>query len=166
MKAIETYYKGYRFRSRLEARWAVFFDTLRIQWEYETEGFEMDDGTRYLPDFYLPTFDGGMFAEVKPFGDACEKARKFARESKKRLWLCVGTPAFFAYEYYEHCPDIKCAPETWRGIPNFDQAQGENRMYACPGYENPDGTISGDYGFEGSLYEEAVKAARSARFGD
>jgi hypothetical protein len=26
-KAIETHYKGYRFRSRLEARWAVFFDT-------------------------------------------------------------------------------------------------------------------------------------------
>ena len=26
IKAIETYYKGYRFRSRLEARWAVFFD--------------------------------------------------------------------------------------------------------------------------------------------
>jgi hypothetical protein len=28
IKAIETSYKGYRFRSRLEARWAVFFDAL------------------------------------------------------------------------------------------------------------------------------------------
>ena len=54
MKAIETTYKGYRFRSRLEARWAVFFDTLGIEWEYEKEGFEFDDGTRYLPDFWLP----------------------------------------------------------------------------------------------------------------
>lgn len=27
-QVIETEYKGYRFRSRLEARWAVFFDTL------------------------------------------------------------------------------------------------------------------------------------------
>ncbi|MCB6994492.1 hypothetical protein LI177_13475 [bacterium 210820-DFI.6.37] len=26
LKAIQTEYKGYRFRSRLEARWAVFFD--------------------------------------------------------------------------------------------------------------------------------------------
>ena len=53
MKAIETRYKGYRFRSRLEARWAVFFDKLNLEWEYEREGFELDDGTRYLPDFFL-----------------------------------------------------------------------------------------------------------------
>lgn len=26
IKAIDTIYKGYKFRSRLEARWAVFFD--------------------------------------------------------------------------------------------------------------------------------------------
>ncbi len=38
-KAIETLYKGYRFRSRLEARWAVFFDALGLKWEYEKEGF-------------------------------------------------------------------------------------------------------------------------------
>lgn len=37
-KAVQTEYKGYLFRSRLEARWAVFFDTLGIQWEYEPEG--------------------------------------------------------------------------------------------------------------------------------
>ncbi len=30
IKAIETRYKGYRFRSRLEARWAVFFDALSV----------------------------------------------------------------------------------------------------------------------------------------
>jgi hypothetical protein len=39
IKAIETIYKGYRFRSRLEARWAVFFDALEIDWEYEKEGY-------------------------------------------------------------------------------------------------------------------------------
>lgn len=43
IKAIETQYKGYRFRSRLEARWAVFFDVLGIQWEYEPEGFDLTD---------------------------------------------------------------------------------------------------------------------------
>lgn len=53
IRAIETRYKGYRFRSRLEARWAVFFDTLGLTWEYEKEGFEID-GVRYLPDFWLP----------------------------------------------------------------------------------------------------------------
>ena len=54
IKPIETYYNNNRFRSRLEARWAVFFDTLGIKYEYEPEGFKMSDGTLYLPDFYLP----------------------------------------------------------------------------------------------------------------
>lgn len=53
IKAIETRYAGCRFRSRLEARWAVFLDQLNIGWEYEPEGFETPAG-RYLPDFYLP----------------------------------------------------------------------------------------------------------------
>lgn len=51
MKAIETRYKGYRFRSRLEARWAVFFDALGIKWEYEPEGYDLGEAGWYLPDF-------------------------------------------------------------------------------------------------------------------
>jgi hypothetical protein len=66
-RAIETNYKGYRFRSRLEARWAVFFDAMRIEWMYEPEGFESRNGegdiVRYLPDFYLP--ESGTWVEVK-----------------------------------------------------------------------------------------------------
>ena len=56
MKVIETKYKGYLFRSRLEARWAVFFDACGIRWEYEPEGIILSDGSWYLPDFYLPDF--------------------------------------------------------------------------------------------------------------
>ena len=33
MKSIETTYSGFIFRSRLEARWAVFFDALAIEWQ-------------------------------------------------------------------------------------------------------------------------------------
>lgn len=61
MKAIETEYKGYRFRSRLEARWAVFFDCLGLSWEYEPEGFDFEEGTKYLPDFRVRY--PGRFAE-------------------------------------------------------------------------------------------------------
>ena len=43
IKAIETQYKGYRFRSRLEARWAVFFDALQVRWDYELEGFDLGE---------------------------------------------------------------------------------------------------------------------------
>ncbi len=61
LKAIQTRYKGHKFRSRLEARWAVFFDVAGIKWIYEHEGFVINN-TPYLPDFFLPEF--GYF-EVK-----------------------------------------------------------------------------------------------------
>lgn len=64
IKPIETVYNGYRFRSRLEARWAVLFDAAKIQYEYEPEGMEDEIfGKRYLPDFYLPEYDA--FVEIK-----------------------------------------------------------------------------------------------------
>lgn len=63
VKPIETKYNGNFFRSRAEARWALFFDELNIKYIYEPEGFTFSDGTRYLPDFYLPESDS--FFEVK-----------------------------------------------------------------------------------------------------
>ena len=59
MKAIQTHYKGYKFRSRTEARWAVFFDSVGVDWEYEPEGFVLSDGSHYLPDFKVTYFDQG-----------------------------------------------------------------------------------------------------------
>lgn len=56
IKPIETLYNGYKFRSRLEARWAIFFDAIGLKYEYEMEGYNMD-GLRYLPDFYIPSLD-------------------------------------------------------------------------------------------------------------
>lgn len=68
IEPIETNYNGYRFRSRLEARWAVFFDSAEIRYEYEPEGYQFSSGEKYLPDFYLPdTFDQrGCLVEIKP----------------------------------------------------------------------------------------------------
>jgi len=42
IKPIETLYNGYRFRSRLEARWAVFFDAIGLKYEYEVEGYKIE----------------------------------------------------------------------------------------------------------------------------
>lgn len=63
IKAIETEYNCYKFRSRLEARWAVFFDAAGIEYQYEPEGIETSDGEKYLPDFYLPELE--TYVEVK-----------------------------------------------------------------------------------------------------
>ena len=53
MEVRETTYNGITYRSRLEARWAVFFDKLGIKYNYEPEGYKLDNGLNYLPDFYL-----------------------------------------------------------------------------------------------------------------
>ena len=72
INSIQTNYAGCLFRSRLEARWAVFFDTAKIKWEYEPEGFKIKDGFSdapdsqvwmYLPDFFLTDYK--TWVEVK-----------------------------------------------------------------------------------------------------
>ncbi len=60
IKAIRTFYNGTWFRSRLEARWAAFFDECEWQWVYEPEDY---DG--YIPDFKL-NLRVPIYVEVKP----------------------------------------------------------------------------------------------------
>lgn len=61
MKSIPTKYNGTQFRSRLEARWAAFFDLLNWRWEYEP--FDCDG---WIPDFQLFGAQQQMLVEVKP----------------------------------------------------------------------------------------------------
>lgn len=64
MEAIKTIYNSVKFRSKLEARHAVFFDNYGLQWEYEPQTFRLKSGLMYSPDFYFPELD--CYAEVKP----------------------------------------------------------------------------------------------------
>ncbi len=57
---IPTSYGGTRFRSRLEARWAAFFDLMGWEWEYEPA-----DLNGWIPDFSLRT-SPTVYVEVKP----------------------------------------------------------------------------------------------------
>ena len=85
---IQTNYKGYHFRSRLEARWAVFFDAAGMKWEYEPEGFDVN-GRAYLPDFYLPEF--GCYFEVKGTADYdLAFLQEFAYEIGRNLVVAEG----------------------------------------------------------------------------
>ena len=74
---IQTEYKGCLFRSRLEARWAVFLDALGVEWKYEFEGYEVD-GHRYLPDFWLPASHTWVEVKGDPNGLRAEFARMCA----------------------------------------------------------------------------------------
>ncbi|NYH13561.1 hypothetical protein [Paraburkholderia bryophila] len=81
IKAIETKYRGYRFRSRLEARWAIFFDCMGIEWEYEVEGYDLGKSGWYLPDFRIqhPAFpDFYSLVEIKGQMPTREEVRKLA----------------------------------------------------------------------------------------
>lgn len=114
MKAIETIYKGYRFRSRLEARWAVFFDNMGVPYEYEKEGFELDgefETVRYLPDFWLPfTFEGshpvgsGYWVEIKamaPTNLEMEKIERLVFETNHNAYMLVGYPQYGKFQVYK-----------------------------------------------------------------
>ena len=90
MKAIETIYKNYRYRSRLEARWAVFFDTLGVEYLYEHEGFDLGELGYYLPDFYIPEWD--CYAEVKPTIFTEEEFDKCLALPEECLLLDTGIP--------------------------------------------------------------------------
>ena len=79
MKAVPRNYKGVEFRSTLEADWAYTLDVLDIAWNYEPVALELGDGTRYLPDFYLPTIT--TWLEVKgPGVPGVDKVDAFRRE--------------------------------------------------------------------------------------
>lgn len=85
VKAIETWYNGYKCRSRAEARWMVLMNALGMRYEYEPEGFELSDGTRYLPDFYLP--DQDVFLEIKGLMSDYDwhKIKTFVSDTKKSV---------------------------------------------------------------------------------
>lgn len=59
--SIPTDYAGVHFRSRLEAKWAAFFDLAKWRWDYEPL-----DLLGYVPDFLLSFPSGRIAVEVKP----------------------------------------------------------------------------------------------------
>lgn len=92
INAIPTEYNGVTFRSRTEARWAVFLDALNLSWKYEAEGYELPSGP-YLPDFWMPEIDG--FLEVKPSEHEWDDDRfqELAALTGKWVYVTAGAPS-------------------------------------------------------------------------
>jgi len=151
IKAINTFYNGHYFRSRTEARWAVYFDTLGVKWLYEVEGYELGDGVRYLPDFYFPDFDFYLEVKRENFGDSdLPRWKEFVMQSQKSLVIMEGLPmvdklgALLEIQYGQVLHT--------EGIFIFGHITGKDVFYAGNLY---------DYS---EIYQEAVIAARCARF--
>ena len=95
IKPINTQYKGYSFRSRLEARWAVFFDALNLNWQYEVEGYDLGVSGWYLPDFVVTSPQGHKYIyEIKPKGseEGKEKLKILLRHLKLYGDVLSGDP--------------------------------------------------------------------------
>lgn len=174
-KPIETHYNGYRFRSRLEARWAVFFDTIGIKYEYEPEGFKLSDGTLYLPDFFLP--ESKQFFEVK--GVMTDKDM----HKVDQLIQDAGRPCTIGYSdfTFESCnwwwddgfsrtsKSESCLVQcTACGKYYFSGTDGSYECQCCGAY---DGDHYFDIGCHGELnyltdpvVEDAILTAKQARF--
>lgn len=78
---IPTKYNGVTFRSRLEARWAVFFDCMGAPYQYEPQGIILPSGEWYLPDFYLPKCDRVIEIKYQTY-----KADSFAAFHSRQNW--------------------------------------------------------------------------------
>lgn len=115
IKAIQTYYNGFLFRSRLEARWAVFFDKMGIQYEYEPEGLILSDGSFYLPDFFLIPFD--CYFEVK------RKGIDNTPEGEKAIWK-IRNGAY---------------TDSWAGIIAFGDPVDHNMTLFCQEFDDSGG---------------------------
>jgi len=191
IRAIETEYKGYKFRSRLEARWAVLLDALGVKWEYEPEGYDLGNGLCYLPDFRLHevTINHGHFErnatiymEVKgQMNDAdAEKINRFyelgcddeMRSASKTAVLVVGNipdgetiyqllDSMQTEAYNDH--------KNWPNCYNFATIDGDY-FAAYPGVDKRGTfTLFGDdssylWSIDGDRTEKAYRLARQARF--
>jgi len=144
IKAIQTSYRGYLFRSRLEARWAIFFDALGLKWEYEPEGFDLGDAGWYLPDFKVYTPQGApCWYEIKP-----SRTTKDAKFDGFKLALCGEPDGEVADSGYQLCnsraallsgdPMEMLAEKTSPVCPRCGLI-GSGHVYECSG--------TWDYGF-------------------
>jgi hypothetical protein len=96
--SIPTIYNSRRYRSRLEARWAAYFDILGLDHEYEPS-----DLGGWSPDFLIRTSGIPVLAEVKPIvepdEDTCLRMVENAKKAKfSGSLLLLGVSPFKATE--------------------------------------------------------------------
>lgn len=192
-KPIETRAFGCRFRSRLEARYAVFMTALGVKWSYEPEGFQLKSGL-YLPDFFLPELKAWL--EIKPHGigsyfgfcadskncmpslndQRLDEFADFAESRGEFFVIAYGLPSN-AFLFEKNCPDYSDEgmleapwdPMMWCmcgcGTTAGIAFDGRGDRVEC----SKAGCHKSGHGDKGYSYNhprivDAVAAARSARF--
>lgn len=116
IKPLPTQYGSVKYRSKLEAQWALYLTLIGVKYQYEVKTFVL--GTkRYTPDFKI---NNNLWLEIKPkiftlF--AVEKVVQLATIHKLEVALCAG-------DFYKGLNIAKVSPE---GIMTFNY-----RFAYCP----------------------------------
>lgn len=126
---IQTEYRNIVFRSRLEAKWAVFFDEMGIEWKYEPGTFMVPFGgysIQYRPDFALTNvkcvfdIEQPIYIEVKGRDHYCDiyeyERRKIENFAKDHSILVLGKIPYKVSDMFQE-PDYIC---------NFILINGQN----------------------------------------
>lgn len=181
MQALQTRHNQHLFRSRLEARWAVFFEALSIPYLYEPEGFDLEEAGRYLPDFFLPGIPSrnwpvdqkGIWVEIKPYFPDKEYLKKLEalveHTHHKLLLLCGGVSA--VREQGLGFSEFWWDGDEEAGFVEWDDGMAWHKCYSC-GQVKLDwgdqyeicGICGGHSDSQNPELLHAVTAARSMRF--
>jgi len=105
-----TVYRGVKFRSRLEARWAVYFEFNPVIdfWKYEPKTLRLPErGWDYCPDFVIQYGSGFQsYVEVKP-EIPTDSYLEILSEFIPKLSGCVGHSLFlFLGDFFNQVPKV------------------------------------------------------------
>lgn len=118
MKALETEYYGHHFRSRIEARWAVFFVTLGVRWVYELKHYDFGLKRPWLDD--ADAFNEYL-QEALEENSYDERSDVISRVYHDRHEHEMYLPDFFL-------PDLKHWVEIKGKSPDFDERSKARKL--------------------------------------
>lgn len=161
IKALETVHNGYKFRSRLEARWSVALDVLGIDYDYEAQGYDLGEIGWYLPDFWLKAQRAWLEVKNPAAMSRClEKCLALARGSGRDVIVVGEIPkrkqAAQAHKYSSD-GGMVIGSLIWR---DDESGDGVFDVVQCLG-ENLDCDPFAGYHWD---FDKAFDAARQARF--
>ncbi len=166
IRAKPTTYKNWRYKSKLEAAWAAFFDLLG--WDFEYEPVALGD---WIPDFIIRGKGGNTLVEVKPLVAPDEKimrrmlmSRRFSGRGEDSLVLC-GDGLLCHYEIGEERLRLAFGWMVMAGGSEHDDCADRLSVdFGC--YVNAEKALMGVWRKHGESQEEACEFVAERLAGD
>lgn len=142
MQPIPTTYNGVTYRSRLEARWRVFFDTFffesgfKVLYEPRTI-FSQDGALSWVPDFEIVSGNCSMLFEIKPLEPNKDYVSYLdyiygeKHMEDHAVFIMVGDPKFWqtdGYAIFTNENGRSCVQKGFSLTPETDHAKHRHQM--------------------------------------